>query len=178
MKWEFFIKKLLEWNKVHNLSGVRTKEEVLKNIQDSLKPLEFLPKKEFKNGLDIGTGAGFPGLILAMEMPTTHWYLVEPRRKRVAFLNYIKTALGLENVTIIPNRLEEIEPFKVDLITSRAVTSTPTLLKMAKPFAHLSTTFLLYKGEKVTNELEGIENFKLFPSGKRNYLIIEGLKGV
>ena len=171
-KKEVFIQKLLEWNKIHNLTGAKTKEEVEKNIVDSLYPLNFLPKKT-KTALDIGTGAGFPGLILAMAMPDTNWFLVEPRNKRAAFLNYIKTILNLKNVEILKNRVEEVKPFKVDLITSRAVMKTKDLLNLVKNFIKDDTMIIFYKGENVEEEIKDIK-YKIVEFKKRKYLIIKG----
>ncbi|MRI58701.1 MAG: 16S rRNA (guanine(527)-N(7))-methyltransferase RsmG [Epsilonproteobacteria bacterium] len=172
MSFDTFTQKLLEWNRIHNLTGAKTKEEIEKNIQDSLQPLKFL-EGDFQRAIDIGTGAGFPGLILAMQMPKTHWYLIEPRKKRASFLNYIKAVENLSNVEVIPKRIEEIAPFKADLITSRAVMKTKDLLSLAKPFIGKDTTLLFYKGANVQEEVHDIPH-RIINDGKRNYLIIKG----
>ncbi len=172
-KLDFFTDKLLEWNKVHNLTGAKSKEEVEANIEDSLYPLRFLDQN-IKKALDIGTGAGFPGLMLAIAMPQTHWVLAEPRQKRASFLRYIASSLDLDNVEVAPKRVEQIEPFAADLITSRAVTKTPLLLDLAKGFITPDTTLLLYKGAEVDKELKNLTNYRLESRGKRNYLIIKG----
>ena len=171
-KKEIFIQKLLEWNKIHNLTGATTKEEVEKNIADSLEGLRYIEIKP-KIALDIGTGAGFPGLILAMAMPDTKWYLIEPRKKRAAFLNYIKSLLGLHNIEVIQKRIEELAPFKVDLITSRAVMKTKDLLQLVRDFIKEDTTLLLYKGENAKNELKNLQNYAIYENGKRRYVIIK-----
>ena len=170
---EVFIEKLLEWNRIHNLTGATTKKQIQKNIEDSLKALEYIDTKP-KVAMDIGTGAGFPGLILAMAMPQTTWYLIEPRIKRAAFLNYIKSLLDLKNVKVVQKRVEEIEPFKVDLITSRAVMKTKDLLQLIKSFVKEDTLIVLYKGENVEDEVKGLKNYKIYKNGKRRYLIIKG----
>ncbi len=172
-KLDLFTQKLLEWNQVHNLTGAKTKEEVAKNIEDSLRGLEYL-QGEFQKAIDIGTGAGFPGLVLAIAMPKTQWLLVEPRKKRASFLNYTKTLLDLQNVEVAMKRIEEVEPSKVDLITSRAVMKTKDLLKLLKPFTTPTTTLLLYKGENVEDELQEIKRFKLYPRYKGYYLVLKG----
>jgi len=172
-KKEAFIQKLLEWNKIHNLTGAKTKEEIEKNIADSINGLQCL-KNEPKTALDVGSGAGFPGLILAMAMPDTKWFLVEPRNKRVAFLNYIKSVLDLKNVEVIKNRVEKIQSFKVDLITSRAVMKTKDLISLVKNFIHKDTILLFYKGENVENKLEEIKNYKIYKDKKRRYLFLKG----
>ena len=166
-----FTQKLLEWNRIHNLTGAKTPEAVEANIEDALGILPYLPQK-IQTALDIGTGAGFPGLVLAIAMPHTHWILVEPRKKRAAFLNYIKSLLDLKNVEVKMARIEELEPQKVDLITSRAVMKSEDLLRLAKPFIHPGTIVTLYKGEEVTKELPQNLPYQIIPHGKRNYLII------
>ncbi|MRI83417.1 MAG: 16S rRNA (guanine(527)-N(7))-methyltransferase RsmG [Nitratiruptor sp.] len=168
-----FAQKLLEWNRVHNLTGAKDLAAVQANIADSLKPLQFL-QGPFHKAIDVGTGAGFPGLVLAIAMPETSWYLVEPRKKRAAFLHYVASSLGLENVTIIPKRIEELSPFPADLITSRALMKAPDLLKLVAPFTTPQTTILLYKGSQVHEELEGIPDYRLIPNGKRTYLLVKG----
>ncbi len=172
-KLEAFKDILLEWNRVHNLTGAATKEQIEANIQDSLRPLEFL-EGDFKEALDVGTGAGFPGLILAVAMPHTHWVLAEPRKKRAAFLNYVKTSLGLDNVDVAMKRVEEMEPFGADLITSRAVMGTKDLIELTRPFIRPHTTMLLYKGERAPEELQGLKNYEIINQGKRNYVILRG----
>ena len=175
-KIDIFIEKLLKWNKIHNLTGATTKEEILENIKDSIYPIRFLPP--IKNCLDIGSGAGFPGLILAIFMQKSKFVLVEPRVKRAAFLNYIVSTLDLKNVVVKNIRVEEIEPKKFELITSRAVAKTSSLLKLSKPFTTKDTILLLYKGEEVEKEIKDIKNLKyeIIKREKRRYLLIKGFK--
>ncbi|MEO1922914.1 MAG: 16S rRNA (guanine(527)-N(7))-methyltransferase RsmG, partial [Nautiliaceae bacterium] len=154
-KFEIFTKELLKWNKIHKLTNYNSPEEIEEQIKDSLYPLEKI--KDAKTAIDIGTGAGFPGLILAIAMPDTQWYLVEPLKKRYSFLNYLKTILGLKNVTVIPKRLEKSNITPVDLITSRAVMPTKEIIKIAKPFLKKDGKMLLYKGSNVLDELTGIK---------------------
>jgi len=170
---KIFIEKLLQWNRVHNLTGAKTKEEIEKNIKDSLYPLKFLDIRP-NIALDVGTGAGFPGLILAMAMPDTKWYLVEPRNKRAAFLNYIKSLLDLKNVEIIKKRVEDIKPFKADLITSRAVMKTKDLIFLIRDFIDKDTILIFYKGENLKDELDGIKDYKIYENKKRKYLFLKG----
>jgi 16S rRNA (guanine527-N7)-methyltransferase len=94
---EVFIKLLQQWGKVHNLSGRLSRSDIEENILDSLYPLTFIDK--YESFADIGTGAGYPGLILAMAQKDVKSYLIEPRIKRVSFLNFVKASLKLENLT-------------------------------------------------------------------------------
>ncbi|HHD77325.1 MAG TPA: 16S rRNA (guanine(527)-N(7))-methyltransferase RsmG, partial [Campylobacteraceae bacterium] len=90
-KFDTYGRLLLEYNKVHRLSGAKDLSEVDANVEDSLYPMQFLDTKKLKTAVDIGTGAGFPGLILAMAYPHIHFTLVEPLMKRTAFLHLVKS---------------------------------------------------------------------------------------
>ena len=169
-RFEKFSNELLKWNKIHKLTNYNTKEEIYDQIEDSIYPLEKI--KDKKNAIDIGTGAGFPGLILAIAMPDTKWYLVEPLKKRYSFLNYMKILLNLKNVEIIPKRLEESNLSQVELITSRAVMPTEEILKIASPYIQKNGTILLYKGSNVLEELKNI-NANIINKDKRNYIFIK-----
>ncbi len=172
-KLELFIQKLLEWNRIHNLTGAKTPQEVQANIDDSLYPLTFLPE-HIERAMDVGTGAGFPGLILAMAMPKTSWILVEPRKKRAAFLHYMKNLLHLENVEIAMRRVQDLPSQTFDLITSRAVAKTEELLGMLRPFIAPHTLLLFYKGEEVEKEIDGLKHFCIIEHDKRKYLLLKG----
>jgi 16S rRNA (guanine527-N7)-methyltransferase len=175
-KFDTYTKLLLEYNKVHRLSGAKDTGEVDANIEDSLYPMQFLDTQKIKTAVDIGTGAGFPGMILAMAYPDIHFTLVEPLMKRTAFLHLVKSKLGLDNVTIKSDRIENITPFEADLITSRAVAKTGFLIDLAKGFIGEKTTLLFYKGEGVHEEIDTSYQSEIINRGKRNYLFIKGTK--
>ncbi|WP_457562016.1 16S rRNA (guanine(527)-N(7))-methyltransferase RsmG [Caminibacter pacificus] len=170
-KFEIFTKNLLKWNKTHKLTNY-DEDEIKNQIQDSLYPLKHLETQNIKTAIDIGTGAGFPGLILAIAMPETKWYLVEPLKKRYSFLNYMKILLGLKNVEIVPKRIEEANIPKADLITSRAVMKTKDLIELSKPYLAKNGTILLYKGSNVLDELQNIKA-KVITNNHRNYVFIK-----
>jgi 16S rRNA (guanine527-N7)-methyltransferase len=174
-KFDTYGRLLLEYNKVHRLSGAKDLSEVDANVEDSLYPMQFLDTKKLKTAVDIGTGAGFPGLILAMAYPHIRFTLVEPLMKRTAFLHLVKSTLGLDNVTIKGDRIENITPFSADLITSRAVAKTDALIDLAKGFIGPQTVLLFYKGEGVHEELQPQWQSEVIRRGKRNYLFIKGL---
>lgn len=169
-----FIELLKKWGKVHNLSGKLDDISIYENILDSIFPLSFV--EDFKSFADIGTGAGYPGLILAIARRDVKAYLVEPRVKRVAFLNFVKASLNLQNLTILQKRVEDVGELKVDLITSRAVTNTKLLLELTKSIQTSTTSYLFYKGSMLENELEDakINNYKVVSKKDRNYLYIKG----
>ncbi|NPA81032.1 MAG: 16S rRNA (guanine(527)-N(7))-methyltransferase RsmG [Epsilonproteobacteria bacterium] len=171
---EIFAKELLNYSKTHNITALDSIEEIYENIFDSIYPLKFLGS--LKSLLDIGTGAGFPGLVLSFALRESEVFLSEPIMKRSAFLYLIKIKCSLDNVKILNKRVEQIEPFFVDLITSRAVTDTKRLLELGRAFCKEDTLFLFYKGEGIESEKEFLKNIdhRIYKRDKRRYLIIKG----
>ena len=161
---------LLRWNKIHNLTGAKDEKTVDEFIYDAVFPVSFLPK--CKNLLDIGTGAGFPGLILAMALPKTEVTLVEPIAKRASFLQFIKADLGLANVRVVKKRVEEMPSEIFDLVTSRAVTDTEMLLKLSENFRDKNSKLLFYKGERVYDEVSKNIKHRVIKTKNRHYLLI------
>jgi 16S rRNA (guanine527-N7)-methyltransferase len=171
---EGFAQLLHEWNQVHNLTGAKTIEKIYENIVDSLYPLNFI--KVPKTLLDVGTGAGFPGLVLGIALPDTEVVLAEPLKKRVSFLKYASIDLGLENVTVEAKRVEQVvhEPF--EMISSRAVTDTKFLLELTKNVSDEKTSYLFYKGSRVFDEVEAVQHqlsYDIVQKNQRNYLYIK-----
>ena len=171
---DVFIKLLQQWGMVHNLSGRLTRSDIEENILDSLFPLNFIDK--YDSFADIGTGAGYPGLILAMALRDVKSYLIEPRIKRVSFLNFVKASLKLDNLTVICSRVESVKDLQVDLITSRAVTNTSLLLDITKNIKKDTSSYLFYKGSMLEEELEiaKVNKYKIVNRKDRNYLYIKG----
>ncbi len=169
-----FIRLLQQWGKVHNLSGRLSREDIEENILDSIYPLSFIDK--YESFADIGTGAGYPGLILAMAQRDVKSYLIEPRIKRVSFLNFVKASLKLDNLTVLCNRVEEVKSLQVDLITSRAVTNTSLLLDITTNIKKDNSSYLFYKGSMLDEELEvaKVNDYKIVNRKDRNYLYIKG----
>jgi len=161
---------LFKWNKIHNLTGAKDENTIDEFIYDAIFPVSFLPKS--KNLLDIGTGAGFPGIILAIGLPDTQVTLVEPLAKRASFLQFIKADLGLENVRVVKKRVEEMEPEIFELVTSRAVTDTDMLLKLSENFRDEESKLLFYKGERVYDEVPSGLKHKVIKTKNRHYLLI------
>lgn len=163
---------LLQWNRTHNLTGAKTPEAVNENLLDSLYPLRFLPRCE--SVIDIGSGAGFPALVLGVALLDSSIHLVEPRQKRAAFLHYAALELELPNITVHNARIEALELPQPALLTSRAVTSAPALLELARHLIAPHTSILLYKGERVEEEIPEagytITRFK-----ERRYLFKQGV---
>jgi len=166
-----FANKLEWWNKTHNITGAKSKESIVANIIDALIPTTFVDKPN--SLLDVGTGAGFPGLILAIVWSNTKVTLAEPLNKRASFLRFIASSLNLNNVQVFKNRVENLlsEPF--ELISSRAVTDTKLLLELTKNVSNSDTKYLFYKGSRVFDEIESIHKqykAQITKRGLRNYL--------
>ncbi len=163
---------LFKWNKIHNLTGAKDEKAIDAFIHDAVFPISFLPKA--KNLLDIGTGAGFPGMILAMALPETEVTLVEPLAKRASFLQFVKADLHLANVTVVKKRVEDMEPQIFEIITSRAVTDTKMLLKLSENFRDTNSKLLFYKGEKVYDEVDASIKHQIIRAKNRHYLLVQG----
>ncbi len=163
---------LFKWNKIHNLTGAKNEQTLNAFIYDAVFPISFLPK--VTSLMDIGPGAGFPGMILAFALPDTEVTLVEPLTKRASFLQFIKADLELENVRVVKKRVENMEAQVFELITSRAVTDTKMLLDLSKNFRDEHSKLLFYKGEKVFDEVDTNLNMqhKIIETKNRHYLLL------
>ncbi|HUH42562.1 MAG TPA: 16S rRNA (guanine(527)-N(7))-methyltransferase RsmG [Sulfurimonas sp.] len=161
---------LFKWNKIHNLTGAKDEKTIDEFIYDAIYPITFLPK--CKNLLDIGTGADFPGLILAMGLPEVEVTLVEPLAKRASFLQFIKADLGLNNVKVVQKRVQEMPSEIFDIVTSRAVIDTNMLLELSKEFRDENSKLLFFKGERVYDEVSQDLKYKIIERENRHYLLI------
>lgn len=148
----------------------------MKNVRDSIYPLNFLHLKDDSKSHRHRNRGWISGLLLALALPETHFVLFEPIAKKSAFLHLAKSTLELKNVQVSTNRVEKVTPFKVDLISSRAVTNTKMLISLCKGFIDPQTLLLFYKGELVQEEIEGLYNCEIHTKkGKRNYLIMKDI---
>ena len=171
---ENFASLLHEWNQIHNLTGAKTIEAIYANIVDALYPLTFIDQP--KTLLDVGTGAGFPGLVLAIVLPQTEVVLAEPLKKRVSFLKYAAIELGLSRVSVEGKRVEQVEHVPFELISSRAVTNTALLLELTSRLCDAKTRYLFYKGSRVLDEIEQMPHqlsYDIVQKNQRNYLYIK-----
>jgi 16S rRNA (guanine527-N7)-methyltransferase len=174
IKLENFASLLHEWNQIHNLTGAKSVDAIYVNIVDSLYPLTFISQP--KSLLDVGTGAGFPGLVLAIAYPETEVVLAEPLKKRVSFLKYAAIDLVLPNVKVEAKRVEFVEHDAFELITSRAVTNTKLLLDLTQEISDAKTEYLFYKGSRVFDEIEDVQHqldYDIVQKNQRNYLYIK-----
>ena len=142
----------LEYNKTTNLTAIRNPEEFdLKNIIDSLLPVEEFDFDE-KTILDVGTGGGFPGLVLAIIFPKSKFYLLDSNNKKIKWIDYAINELNISNVETIYGRVEDIDTQQFDVVVSRAVASLPILLEIVSPKIKLGGKALFYKGVNLEQE--------------------------
>ena len=153
---------LIEWNEKMNLTAITQYDEVMKkHFVDSLsliKAYEDIDQKEMKV-IDIGTGAGFPGLALKIAFPNLHMTLLDSLNKRISFLNTVIDELHLKNVNAIHGRAEDFAKQAdyrevYDLSVSRAVANLATLSEYCLPFVKIGGLFISYKSEKISEELQ------------------------
>lgn len=144
---------VLETNKVMNLTAITEPQDFdVKHIVDSLTLVPYV--KDVKTLGDIGTGAGFPGLVLGIMCSHLQVTLVDSLGKRVRFLQEVVDALGLTNVECIHSRGEELKGRTFDVCTARAVANMSKLAKWVLPLVKAGGTFLAMKGPDVAEELE------------------------
>ena len=152
---------LVEWNKKMNLTGIIKKEEVyLKHFYDSLTICKAIDLKNVNTLCDIGTGAGFPGMVLKIIFPNIQITLVDSLKKRIAFLEEVKRTLGLKNLDIINARAEEYaieNREKFDVVTARAVAPLNILLEYSVPLVKKDGYFIPLKAN-VVDEIENSQN--------------------
>ena len=150
---ECFAALLAEENRRQNLVSSASLDAVWqRHFADSLQLLDHVPRGTAP-WLDLGTGAGFPGLALAMASPETAMVLVESRKRRVDWLNRAIDALALENCRVVGSRLENVETFAAAAITARAFAPLGKLLDLSARFSTQTTVWLLPKGRSAAQEL-------------------------
>lgn len=152
---------LLETNKQFNLTGIKEPEEAwTKHILDSLSLIPTLVKEGVQHVVDVGSGGGLPGIPLAITLPDVTFTLVETTRKKALFLSDAVDQLGLDNVTVIAERAENLSTkdggFRgiADAVIARAVGPLNVLLELTIPFAKIDGVVLAIKGERAPIEVE------------------------
>lgn len=150
---------ILENNRQNLISNTSIQEIWRRHVADSAQLLRFVPREtRLSPGvwLDLGTGAGFPGLVLSILQPKREFVLVESRAQRIRWLRHIIDELGLSHCSVEGCRLEQLTPFPASVISARAFAPLKKLLKLSSPFSTNTTVHLLPKGRSAAQELDGI----------------------
>ena len=159
-KFERYESLLKEYNAKFNLTAIRDDEGVLeKHFIDSICSMKYV-SFENKSLCDIGTGAGFPGMVLALLNPSLKVTLVESNGKKVSFLKIVKEELKLDNVEVLCARAEEMYGYKekFDFVTARAVTQLNVLLELSIPLLKVGGELIAYKLADNDEEIKGATN--------------------
>lgn len=159
-QFERYYELLVEWNKVMNLTGITEYEEVNeKHFVDSLSLVKVIDLKKVETVIDIGTGAGFPGIPLKIVFPDLKVVLLDSLNKRIRFLNTVIEELQLNDIKTIHGRAEDFAKQaeyreKSDLCVSRAVANLATLSEYCLPYVKRGGMFIPYKSGEIDEEVE------------------------
>src|SRR5690606_30453710 len=177
-QFDVFLRELLEWNQKFNLTAIREPEEIkIKHFLDSLSVV-----KAFSEGwtpqsiIDIGTGAGLPGIPLKIIYPEARLTLVESVKKKTVFCEHMVTVLGLKDVTVSCARAEEIgqDPIhreRYDLALARAVAKMPVLVEYLLPLVKVGGLVVMQKSASAKDEAEASRNAIRLIGGKLGTII-------
>ena len=157
-------KLLLEWNEKINLTAITDPKEIrIKHFEDSLSLFETGLLDGEKKVLDLGSGAGFPGIPVKIKNPSLDITLMDSLGKRIKFLEAVIEKLSLKKITAVHGRAEELGRNEIyresfDVVVSRAVAELPTLLEYAVPFVKAGGYFIAMKGANAEEEIKKAEN--------------------
>ena len=182
-QFEKLMEELKAWNEHTNLTAIRDDEGIIKkHFLDSLSVIQAIPK-EAKNLIDVGSGAGFPGLPIAIVRPDLSVTLLEASEKKVEFLKHAVSALGLKNASAVNGRAEDIgknpeHREKYDVAAARAVAELKVLAEYALPFVKIGGIMIAQKSAD-SPELENSKNALEILGGSNPKLVpieIQGLE--
>ena len=154
---------LIEWNEKMNLTALTAPEDVaLKHFADSLLLLRYCDIEKNARVIDVGTGAGFPGMVLKIARPDIQLTLLDSLQKRLGFLDEVCNELGFDDVELIHSRAEDGSRTELrdsfDIAVSRAVASLNTLCEYDMPYVKVGGRFIAMKGKEAQEEMSAAEN--------------------
>ena len=184
-----YAKILKEYNQKTNLTAITDDKEIfIKHFVDSLTITKVIDLNKDIELLDIGSGAGFPGMVLKIFFPSIKLTIIDSNNKKTTFLNYLKEQLNLDNVTIIHDRAEnylKTNLNKFDIVTARAVANLRVISEISIPFVKQNGYFIAMKSSaeeeiknaehtinRLNSKIASIEEFNLFEYGKRTLIKI------
>lgn len=148
-----YLFELKKWNRAYNLTALKNDRDIIiKHFFDSLLFLKVFPF-DSGNVCDVGSGAGFPGIPIAIIRPDISITLIEPSRKKCAFLRNIKRVINLNNVAVLEARVEDIKDYEFNIAVTRALFSISEFIKKTKHLVKNSGCFIVSKGPKFQDEL-------------------------
>jgi 16S rRNA (guanine527-N7)-methyltransferase len=157
-----YLELLLKWNAVYNLTSIRNPREMVKqHLLDSLAVAHAFDHA--RNSLDVGSGGGLPGIVLAIVYPYRKWSLIDTVNKKTAFLKQVKAELKLDNVTVYTGRVEQLEVNELfDIITSRAFSELSNFVNWAGHLLAPEGHMIALKGQMPTEEIARLpSNWKI-----------------
>ena len=173
-----YLSLILKWNRIYNLSAIRDPiESVKKHLLDSLSIIHFVQPGLL---LDVGSGAGLPGIVIAIMKPETKVFVLDSVGKKCRFMQAVKSELALENLIVVNSRVESFKSKKsFSQITSRAFAEASKTIQLTKHLLEENGRYLLMKGSNVDEE--DVDNFNVkvhsmtvpFVSDKRSLLEIQ-----
>ncbi len=181
-EFETYLRLLLKWNKAYNLTAITSPNEVWeKHFYDSLAPLKLLPKAGTL--LDIGAGAGFPGIPLKIARPALSVTLLDAVDKKCLFCETVVRELGLKDVKVVHGRAEDKKTQgslgKFDAVISRATFSLKKYISIARPYLKEGAILIAMKSVNVQKEVaeagiktSALEEYSLPKSGAKRYLVL------
>ncbi len=148
-----FIELIAKWNKAYNLTAVRNNQDMARlHILDSLAILPHITRKRV---IDIGTGAGLPGIPLAICLPDVEFVLLDSNAKKTRFVQQAILELKLKNVSVLHNRVEDYQPEQgFDIVTTRAFASLPDIVNLSSHLLTANGVLLAMKGQIPEDELQ------------------------
>ncbi|KAA0446913.1 MAG: 16S rRNA (guanine(527)-N(7))-methyltransferase RsmG [Candidatus Thioglobus sp.] len=162
-----YLQLLLKWNKTYNLSAIRTLDEgVKKHLLDSLSIVEFVDGSPL---LDVGSGAGLPGIVISIMRPEIAVSVLDSAGKKCRFMQFAKTQLGLKNLSVLNGRVEELQCEQCFAqISARAFAKVDKILKLTKHLLCDNGSYLLMKGANIEKE-------QLPADAKKHQLFVAGV---